>query len=604
MSTSTVGKPAPGLVTLRAAMRDWSTELRRLADKNKEHCAYIAAGGVSLPALVLRVFDKRKGDNVFNRTMEVLVWHTHGAEPQDSEAFVGEDTIRISVNHRTKKDAALPPAEVGDPPNEYIMRSHTVHCVSTTKMDMLDDLSPGQFVILNGVIGRTWLANADTPAPFWSISFDVGVIEPVKSMSLQSMWLAASGTGTDYLFPNDLVFDESQPNSRYNKDRTHFVSVHAAPTGDAEIAQREDRWVRECGETCLITKNWTSETWEIKEIQGRSRSMRAQLVLAHLQWPPRTEYREGLKEEILLGLSLYAEQLRGFGITDIDTWIVLAPLIFQRLSFKAIAYIDTKGTETNFGGVASDEQVDFALQLNGMALIPDLETCYRKIGVPVTADFVMDMPGAVRPAASASTNLVETLPPVVPVTGPSADPTIASALIEMATRGVGPEFRALINFNPVNAVFKGLATLDSEEGSVLVKALQFNDKGSLAGNDKLTDLYDIMATGMHVHVVVFAMCNDLVPMDVRSQRNASLMSYMTGKVALGAPAIEDGSAKPDEEEEGEGEEEDSQATDTDMPAASASASAAASAAGVKPSRKRPKKKAPVNKKSTPKKPRT
>ncbi len=626
MSTSKADKPAAGLQLMRAAMRDWDDELRRLAEKNKEHCTYIVAGGVSLPALILRVFAKRvpkPGESVFSRTVEALVWHTHGTEPADSKAFLGDDigadTIRVAVSYKAKKDGTVPPPSVGEPPHELIMRSHTVSIFSTTKMDAVDNLSSGQFVILNGVSGRAWVGGGDTPDPRWIVSFDVGMIEPIQGMSLQSMYLAAAGTGTDYLFPNDIDFDEANPNSRYNKDRTHFVSVHAPAVTAEEKEQREARWSRECGETRLVTKNWTNKTWEIEEQQGRERKLRANLVLAHLQWPPRTEYREGTKEEILIGLSLYEEQLREFGISDIDAWVVLAPLIFQRLSFKSIAYIDTKGTETNFGGVTADESIDFALQLNGMAVIPDLEECYRKIGVPVTADFVVDiqqhMPGGAARAPASSKDLLETLSPVVPVTGPSSDPAVSRALVDLASKGKGPEFRALINYSPSNAVVKGLAELNAEEGSALVLALYRNANEDL--DDSTNKLFDMMATGQHVHLIIFALCDELIPLEVRSRRNANLMAYMAGQAAQGAPAIEDGSAQEkvvveevaesaQEAQEAQAAkavesgarfmaeqdaDEDEDATDTDAP-------------HPKPSRKRQKKKPLVNKKGVPKKSRT
>jgi hypothetical protein len=518
---------------------------------------------------MIRVFPKRQGDNVFSRQCEVFVLHTHGAEPAESKAFegLGPDQIRIGVSYNPKKDAALPPPGVGEPPTESILRSRQSLWVSTQKMDVLDDISPGQIVMLNGVTGRTWLANVDTPTPSWAKSYDAGAIEAVTGMTLQAMWTAASGMGTDFLFPNDLIFDESNQSSRYNRQRTHLISVHTMPRPDDEEGQtqRAARMARECGETTLITKNWSSKTWEIEEQPGRSRAMRANLVFAHMQWPPNTPFNAGEVDEILVGLSLYEEQLRDFGFgNNYDAWVALAPLIWSKLNFKAIGYIDTKGTESNFGGVQSDKKIDFALQFNGMGLIPDLESCYREVGVPVTSDFVLDMHqrqawGGVGAAIATGGNMLENLAAVVPVTGSAADMNVAKVLAAM-TGEDAPEYRALVNYTPTRAVMKGLATLNAEEGSALVAALQTNDTGEISGNKKLNKLYDSMATGNStVHVVVFALCTKIIPKDVQARRNADLMAFMLGKAAAGAPAIENGSAATVEEvddDDAAGEEEE------------------------------------------------
>lgn len=556
MSLARSGKPVPNLDLMSKIAGAWDAKMKKVVAKNKDLRKYMGKGGVRIPAILTRIFPLGDGTNVFSRGFECYLLNAHGAEPEDCDAFVkgtsaGNESIKVKVRFNPKADAPPPPAAMGPVPTEDVLRSRTTRHFQTGEFDCLDKekpghLKPGQIVVLNGVNARAYVPRDSTN---WGIAYDVQLVEPVHGLTLTSLYEAGRGTGTDYMMPNDFFFDEAVPSSRYNRAATHFVSVFAPSTTEEGRHERLERMAREKGETRLVNRDWSNKTWEIEAAQGRTRAMKASLDLVHTQWPVDTDI-EKYREVMLLGVSLWSEQLIDFGILDIDAWIELAPMIFDKLDFKVIGYVDTKGTEVNFGGVTADKDVDFALQLGGMGIIADIESCYRRIGIPVTADCVTDlqqMPGGSPGGGIAiDDEFIEKLPAVVPVTGAGASSAMARKLVDIGrTVDSKLEFRALIKYNPSPAVIKGLATLDAEEGSALVNALATNSDAEIVGDAKVHGLWEMMATGKDSHVVAFAFCNTIIPDDIKSQRNRDLITYMTGKAPLGAAAIE--AAAPEED---------------------------------------------------------
>ena len=544
--------PVPNLDLMAKIAGSWERTMKKVAAKNSDLRRYMGKGGARIPAVITRVFPLGDGPNVFSRGFEVYTLNVHGAEPEGSPALVdsvtGNEEILIDVHYNPKPDAKPVPASLPARDTKCTLKSRTIRHFQTNEMDALAKLKPGQIVVLNGVSARAYIPNFPNPSS-WGIAYDVQFAEPVHGMTLTCLYLAARGTGTNFMLPNDFHFDQAVPSSRYNREHTHFISVFAPPTTDDERHERLVRMGNECGETRIIDRNWSNKTWEIEAAQGRTRAIKASLDLVHKQWLPDID-PEKYSDVVLLGVSLWSEQLSDFGIPDPDAWVNLAPMIFNKLDFKVFGYVDTKGTEVNFGGVASDKDVSFALQIGGVGIIAGIEACYRRIGIPITADCVLDlqqMPGGA-PGGGVAINdddFVDTLPDVVPVTGLGASAAISRKLIDMARRDENEgklEFVALIPYNPSPAVLKGLATLTPDEGSALVMALASNSDAEIVSNEKVHGLYEMMATGKSGYVVAFAFCGGIVPDSVKSERNKTLISYMTGKAPSGTAAIEDGSA--------------------------------------------------------------
>lgn len=537
------------LSLIRAAMSDWDKELQRLNEKDKELCSRVKAGGVKLVVIFLRAFDVKvnpvSGKKPFSRSFKVRLLHARGAEPLDSKAFEGtrsENEIRVSASYSPKSGAPLPPASLGDPPTAVSLYTGQSVTMSTSNKDILDKIPSQQIVILKGVTARAWLAGLDGPMPSWGISYDASAIEDT-GFSASDLWPAAAGKGTDILYANTQRFDPSDKKTRYNYDQEFFVSVRAKVRPDDEESQeqRAHRWMRECSETMLDVKNCTPKTWASEAQEGTERNMRALLTLNHIQWPHGTAYDKDNVQEVLIKINLYEEYLKAFGFgTNVEAWESMAQMIFSKLNFKAVGFVDADGSESNFGGVEGDKKVDFALQLIATAVIPDLETCYREVGIPVNKEFVLEQLGASSSASNTNADIFDTLRPVVPITGSGADPRIARAL---ATMDNPPEFRALIPYTQTRSVFKGIASLNPDEGAALVSTLLTGRTQGIADNKKVMKLYENMATDdVLQHCFIFALTDKIIPDNIKSAKFVKLRNWMLGQAKGGAPAIENGSA--------------------------------------------------------------
>lgn len=540
------------LSLMQRLKKNWDNERDRLSLKSKELRHYVPVGGARVPAIITRVFPERpvmiKGvEKVISRGFEAFVLHTHAIEPEDSEALVGTDELTIPLRYTKKDDApALAETIMAQKPDSTTIRSRSVLHFQTSEMDVLRTIALGQIVVLNGVRGRAVYHNG-----MWKKFMDVGVVEPRRGLTMASLWPAAQGTGTDFMFPNEFFYDEANSASRYNRELTYFVGLWAqAGDSDEEQEERMRRMAVECGETVLDTSRWSEDTWLTKgeENKPETRDMRASLEMLTMQWPKgiQDKYIEGETQEVLLQISLYKEGLAAFGISDPDTWVALAPLIFRYLSFKTVGYVDAKNTASGFGGVDNDKHVDFALSLTGMGIIPDLEECYRKIGVRVTADYVRDLHAHPRGACGRNLGvvtdageLIETLAEVVPVTGGAADAGSVNTILDFK----GVEYVALFEYKPTRKMLRTLPSLNTEDGSALVNAIVTRSGRELQGKPELVELFESFPESSGaVHVVVFALCSKIIPDEVRARRATDIVRYMLGKTPEGTQAIKDGSA--------------------------------------------------------------
>lgn len=546
--TSSNGVPV-GFSMLSKMNDKWDRDFVRIQNNNSEYRRYTGKGGVQIPAIITKIWPRKDNPGVFSRGFECYVLHAQGAETANEKALKTPDVLTIPVRYNPKDGAPVLPPDFIANPTETVIYSRAIRHFSTPDMDSLDILLLGQVVVLESVSARCWLS--DKPTDHWEVSLDVGHIRPAHGLSLAGLWPVARGTQTDVLRRNTKPYIEEIESTRYCRSHTHMLSIWAPRSDKASIEEGRVRFAREKGNTRLENKSWTAKTWMLESpSQGRAPTMRAALEFGHIQ---ATVSGEDISKEVaLVNMVLYSEHLREFGIVDLKAWEVLAPLIFNNLDFKVFGYVDTKGSVINYGGVDASKKIDFALTLFCMGIIPDLGGCYTNIGIPVTADFVIDQqmkPGNA-PSSSgmmlgASMNVgtkefFSSLPDVVPVTGGAADPVVSREILRIANDDAAekkPTFRAIVNYNRSPAVTKGLASISPEQGASLLTAIQENNEAIVESDDVLANLFSMMASAHTLSIVVFAMCEHMIPDNVRMRRNKDLIAYMAGRNAEGTLSL-------------------------------------------------------------------
>ena len=578
----------------------WDGEAKRLNLKSKDLRKYIPVGGVRVPAIITRVFDERAVNvknkktgqfeqKVISRGFEAIILHPHAIEPPESDALVGADRIKVVLTYKKPENAAVLDADIlKDQPTETEMRALTVRHFQTSQMESLvrvKDGPSGQIVVLNGVCGRAVFHNG-----VWKSFLDVGIIEPKRGLTIASLWPVAAGAGTAQLYENEQKFDADDKASRYARQCSYLVSVYPQMTDASEEAEMErlQRMAAHCGETVMESARWGDDTWLTKAPDPPSteaRKMRADLDMLVLQWPENIPERviEEWTQQVMLKVTLWPEPLSVFGIDDEEVWVRLAPIIFKNLSFKVLAYVDTKGTETNFGGIGDEKKVNFALALNGMGIIPDMKSMLRKVGMPVTAGFVHEWQqrpvgacGPSRVVVTTTEDLLDVLPDVMTVTGAGADSGLARALLALdhheGAIGSHVEYIALLPYKPTPVLRSELPKLTPLDGAHLLNAIVERAPRSISDRPYLVEMYGSFPEDV-AHIVIYAICDKIIPEEVKAQRMTDITRFMLGKLPDNTAAIEQGS--------GDGASASASAS-ADGASASASASASAPAAANDP----------------------
>ena len=543
---------------------------------------YQGGGGVRVPAVIIKKFNAKPG--AYSVSFEALVFRVDSALQEGHEKFVKTNADANEVYLELPLEDYRPPRE--NPPivtqelRETMPKAVEIKSfesvtfgIPTENASILAEISPNDIVYLNGTSGRSAilrLKDGDTfieDSEYWAVFKQVSSIEKT-GLTMSHLWPAAQGLPTSYLKPNDQAYITTDPGSRYNRASSYVISSFPDPPDDDEQA-REDakvRFANQCGRTKLDSECLHQDGALVTSAAGggggggagadRTESPRARLTYTHLQWPPGTKYSEDARQLVSVGLTAYDEILGIFGIKDKPTWLALAPRIFSQLPAKWFGYVDTKETVTAFGGIGQSS-MDFALQLFPTAFIPDMAYLCKRIGIPVTADFVkrfqtkpQGMLGGVRESTARLTrsNIVNGLPPVVPVTGRLADPTVTRHLLDMAESGSAdaedvPMFYAWVNFVASASNYDLVNGLTPEDGSLIAEALL---GGGPAVITKVPGKFPVLGPifkalkpeGTTVYGVVHAVCSNVVPSDVVMRNNHLLSKFILGPTAADAAQLE------------------------------------------------------------------
>ena len=562
------------------AMDDAALDFNEMLGEVQERYAEVhqrtGSGGVPIVAVLTDVFAASQ----FSRSFAVQFLNVASqleAEQLDMlfEDASGNAGLIIPVRYNKGPNSKDPPASIGSPQQEVKLRHFATLTlgIKTELGAQLDRarVKPGDIVILNGVGARAGVAMDPDPhiqgqrkvgSEHWEIYFSVNGIEPT-GYDINHLWLAAQNVPSSFFNKNGQAYNEMVPSSRYNRDASYVLSVRPEPHyADAEERDKSlRRMAREFGVVELDQQCLSRDgALKAKANNGKPESARADLTFTVQQWAHGTPWSKASQQYVAVGMTLY-EGLLGpvFGITNVATWEALAPIIFTKLSAKFFGFVDTMNSDAAFGGISAVERYNFSLQLFPSCMIADLEGLSRRIGIPVTAEYVAEYikTPVGRPGGASDTNsrasrlaIVDKLPSSVPVSGAQADAAVVDHLLAIAKEAKPgdptPEFRAWVNFVPTDPNFDEIEKMSPEDGALLVDAIIRNTPKtakvcSTPGKlPRISELFGKFRNPTQPPCcVIHALCQDVIPLKSRSSVNAIIMSFISGKHHAGdVPAIE------------------------------------------------------------------
>ena len=597
----------PGLALLKALRDKNKSATARIGGHIKDVCVQFRTGGADIPAIITSIPEKDGGgwsqsftalilnvhgllgDNAPFATTDSFRWHARNVAQQaffdpsaptmedipkkldtpeaEAKAYEVEAAVtkrRAEMEVRAEQEygrveqsrciviPVSPPGEKAQKqPNEdqlaampetTLMYSFTTYWLSA-KLELLKNSKPGDVVTLKSVYCNGAPPLEGRQDNDWGKFLNVGALEPARGLTLSEVYKYTNTLDQTYFLPIDPdCFDPMRESeTRYGVSP---VVVHMRKDLDMSRQRRHFSITRtiwpEPGTDVL-------EDWSYTPKGKADKKPCANLKVRVMQWVG--EYQEDCEEGVMVGASLYDDQVAQFGITDMAKWFAIAPHLFRALKFTILGVIDHKLTQEKYAGAGVDDDISFPIHIKANLFVADTRGAYTKIGIPVTAAFVRaQFTMAAGPEITARDEFAVAMAPTVVSLESESNAGLRGPFTAYADKHPGRiDFRAIIGCEMTATVKKRIATMSPETGSALLTGKIKNDKHA-GGNAEAAELMDSM--NRFTHIVIVAMNNVNFGDKVNSERKAKLAKFL----GAGQPvplAIADASASADADEAAE-----------------------------------------------------
>ena len=436
--------------------------------------------------------------------------------------------------------AAAAVQQMTDAPTTHDIFSFSHLYMSTTAIDSLAKIDCGDLVYLNGVTANAAAPNAKYPD--WSVFLNVSGVDRLGNINLIDLYnhqATSQNLKSSRLEKCTKKFDvDDDYATRYDRSRRVVIDVTNPPDFEKAV---------DLG--CIVTSQVDNDSamWFAQKDTQSEKTMKAQITYTVQQW--RGDYERARAsdeiETIMVQAVMWPETLSLFSISDVDQWVKVGPNIFNALNYKLVGVIDVKGTQTNFGGIngsTEDGEYNFALALRADCLLADVAQAYRKIGIPVSRDWVSAHLGSAR----------QTDPTFVPqsVTNMEEKPEVSAKILGCE----GVEFRVLVGATIPPRLLKNISQFRESDGDKLLGAIantQITDKEIEAMEPYVQELFNNLQRD-YLPKYVFALSSRDAPAAEEAHRSKCIDRFMRGtlhETPVRIPRIEDGSGQSDLSEE-------------------------------------------------------
>ena len=429
---------------------------------------------------------------------------TNYCEEIPDEAFAGVDLNNLPASN----------VEVAKMPVTHELHSFNPYYFSTNNATCLNDISPGDLVTLNGIKAKA----SEPKGQYTDYVVFLNVITVEKASGITLCDLYQDSYVKKQLTPSWLTplpnTDENSA-SRYDSNSI-YIDIHAINEDS-----HTNRYI-----SSRLSRGDPKSPWVTQSDPPRPK---ASLPYTIQQWKSGDyDLNNETLQKVLVDLNIYDSLLQQFCIVDKDVktfpvWKALAPIIFDNLQYKAICQVDKTSTRTSYGGlngeISKDEKVDFGISLRASCIIADIVGVYRKIGVPVTGEWVCSYYNVPFKPNSNST--------FFSVLSMDKEEDRAKVLGSQTT-----EYRVLVNFNVGMQKAKTWSTisgLSADQGVELMTAIQnatTSDEEPTFSNEGVSFLYQKINTPMAMSVC--ALSNRSEDVGVSGLRNDRIGRFLKG----------------------------------------------------------------------------
>ncbi len=401
-------------------------------------------------------------------------------------------------------------------PEFYDIYSFSTVKMSTSETTSFKNVNSGDIIYLNGVYAKA--APPQGKYVNWTIFLNVNSVEKQGALSLLDLYnhkATAQYMPITWLKECTKDYDENKPSARYDRTETVIIDVSNPVDYDKGVQQG----------SLVVPRVETDEKYWIREDMEKQEHMKADLSYIIQQW--KGDYAEAEQkkeiETILVGVIMYEEVLASFCITDPKQWAMIGPSIFQNLQYKLVGTVDIKNTLTNFGGIngKDDSVYKYALSLYVNCIIADVGAAYRKIGIPVSPEWIAKRYGASLPQTKDPAFIRDT------VTSLRDDaPHIAAKLL-----GEGDvEFRVVLGVFIPPLVLREISKFSQEDGDLFMHALG-NPTFTPEDMDTMSTHVQTLYTALnrdYMTTYVFALAEKIVAPGGEAVQETSIKKFING----------------------------------------------------------------------------
>jgi hypothetical protein len=468
-----------GAGAVSRATLDFVTEMLRRTQTAKEQMVdtiaavtkYSGGVGADVPALILWIGEKPQAPPALpggkpgfpkSQSFKVLVLEARALETSEMFFKGGDDpsVLYLPVNMSKKEGDPVPPeALMAQMPAYEEVRSFSVMFMSAPSSE-LDGKKPGDVVVLSKV-----RANAPVPSgqyTEWSVFRNVAKINPSMAVTPSTMYEAFSSIPASFLVQPQEKYDEAA-NIRYMGDVFMTVQIRCKPEENPEEVARNGAVAR-----VVVPAEHDAKDWKIQPLEKANTDYYDPycFMRVHVVQFVGDDASGRVEQTGILGTALYKEHIERMLVATMPEWNALGPTIVRHIDAAMTGYIDLKKTADHFSAALA-EGYDFAFFLRSVVFSVNLESLYRRIGVPVTEEFVrafykLEAPGE----ASAAENLVAKREAVRRM---GADGATKMTCDWARANPARVEFRMVVAAN--EKILPKIAALSPEEGAVLVQAV-------------------------------------------------------------------------------------------------------------------------------------
>ena len=483
----------------------------------------VSSQGVTIYGFFLSLHPKKSAKS-FSVGFDVILGFLRHSSI-DEEQYAEPDGIKLPVKFDLPKvtpesyDKDDPP-----PPHRFLFpfSRYTVYA----NQAVAEKFNCFDFIQMNNVTATCRLKPEKDDFGQYSVFLNVGSAFNFNSMNLYDIM----GTdayealfGMTRLTECEKEFDSKIFESRYDRETPVVLSIDHFDQEDPEYDTNMIKRNAVCTRYSKKDQPADFDPYTLKDKHVKDKiNIRAALDYIVIQG-----INSGTPQRVGCDTVLYGESLVPFGITNPQTWKLVAGAFFEHCDYKLIADVDVQNTQ----GYHDNTNIDFGVSLRTTAFFPDVPGLYRRIGIPISVDY-----------AAKEYNIRDKM-----MNTKNSAPSPFIICLSERTEGVvmtTADYEFVVIPSTINYINKTqiekISELTQKQGDELVRWLKVekipSNQKALAADDKVYDIHSAIAR-KDVDPITFAVKKKSVKPERKGDKEKNPLLFFRSESDSNAPSL-------------------------------------------------------------------